>query len=155
MRHSFAVALWIWVSFGLFTAVHASDVLATISPCPECPKSIMPTPITITSQFQAVSTCTPQKSCLKTHCYLDPSCSTYEWVSTTVPCLGGATGTLITNIDQIVELAHVSTVLTSHVPCAATAPSLNSSIPKYHNASCTLTSYQTMVVDFSLTNVDH
>jgi hypothetical protein len=149
MHSSFALLLWIWGFFGLFTVVQASNILATISPCPKCPKSIMPTPIIITSQFQPVSTCAPQKICKKNNCHLEPSCSTYDWVSTTVPCLGGATSTLITKTDQIVDLSHVSTVLTSYSPCSMTAPYWNGTIPKLHNRTCTSTSYHTMIVDLS------
>jgi hypothetical protein len=147
MRSSVASSLW--AVFGLSAAAYAYDALATISPCPDCPKSIAPTPITITSQFQPVSTCTPQKTCTEKKCHLEPSCSTYDWVSTTVPCLGGATSTLITKTDQIVELSHVSTVLTSYAPCATTGPSWNGTIPKYRNESCTSTTYQTMIIDES------
>src|SRR6187402_1680328 len=103
----------LWVVFGFATVVCANDALATFSPCPACPSSIMPMPITITAQYQTVSTCTPRETCTSTTCRLEPSCSTYDWVSTIVPCLGGATSTLITKTDQVLELSHVSTVLTS------------------------------------------
>ena len=164
MRRPLTAVVWFWVLFGLFTAVPASDVLATITPCPKCPRSIMPALITVTAQLQPVSTCTPRRTCSNTHCQLEPSCSTFDWISTTIPCLGGATSTLITRTDQIVELRHVSTVLTSYAPCATPAPSLhgtlfngtsfngtsfNGTIPKNNKASCTSTTYQTMIVDIS------
>ena len=145
MRSSVATTLW--AVFGLSTSVYANDILATITPCPDCPKSISPAPITITSQFQPVSTCTPEKTCTQKTCHLEPSCSTYDWVSTNVPCLGGASTTLITKTDQIVELSHVSTVLTSYLPCATKAPSWNGTVPKASN--CTSATYQTMIVDIS------
>lgn len=144
-----SIAATLLAVFGLSSTVYANAALATITPCPNCPKSISPAPITVTSQFQPVSTCTPQKTCTKTTCHLEPSCSTYDWVSTTVPCLGGATSTLITKTDQIVELSHVSTVLTSYAPCATKAPSWNGTIPRYQNETCTSTTYQTMIVDIS------
>jgi hypothetical protein len=148
MRSSVAFALG--VASSLLTLAHAHDPLATFTPCPDCPRNIAPTPITITSQYQPVSTCVPTKICTKKNCHLEPSCSEYDWVSTTVPCLGGATSTLITKTDQVVELSHVSTVLTEYAPCATTAPSYNGTYPIYRNSSsCTSTTYQTMIVDLS------
>merc|ERR1711977_587292 len=78
------------------------------------------------------------------------SCTTYDWVSTTIPYLGGASSTLITGTDQVVELARVSTVFTTYFPCATAVPNIsNGTTTSSSNGSCTSTTYQTLLVDFS------
>jgi hypothetical protein len=151
MRLSIAVALWIGMLLGLVTAVSTSTALATVTPCPQCPSSIMPAPITVTAQYQPVSTCSPTTTCSGGQCQLEPSCSTYDFVSTTVPCLGGASSTLITETDQILEIAHVSTVLTEYSPCTTTQPAryLNATTSSPSNVTCTSTTYETLIVDLS------
>jgi hypothetical protein len=140
---------------GLTAAVSATGPLATVVPCGSCPKDVSPAPITVTSQYQPVQTCTPEEKCTtkkgKKHCKIVPNCSTYDFVSTYIPCDGGASTTLVTKTDQVVRVAHVSTVLTSYLPCPTPtmAPSWNGTIPTYKNESCTSTKYQTMVVDSS------
>lgn len=147
MRSSFALNALVVFS-GLTTAL-AKD-LATVTPCPDCPKSIKQALITVTEQYQPVSTCSPVKTCHKKHCYQTAKCETYDFVSTEVPCNGGTSTTLITKTDQLLTLAHVSEVQTSYAPCATatTAPYWNGTAPLYQNATaCTSTSYQTVVVD--------
>merc|ERR1711977_277011 len=78
------------------------------------------------------------------------SCTTYDWVSTTIPYLGGASSTLITGTDQVVELTRVSTVFTTYFPCATAVPNIsNGTTTSSSNGSCTSTTYQTLLVDFS------
>merc|ERR1711969_162650 len=138
MRSSSLVSvLWTWALSGLLITTAAADVLATFTPCPECPQSVMPAPITITAQYQPVSTCTPTTTCsavemssasityTTSQCQVQPSCTTYDWVSTTIPYLGGASSTVITGTDQVVELARVSTVFTTYSPCATAAPTIS------------------------------
>jgi len=163
MRSSSLVSvLWTWALPGLLITTTAADVLATFTPCPECPQSIMPAPITITAQYQPVSTCTPTTTCsavemssasttyTTSQCQVQPSCTTYDWVSTTIPYLGGASSTLITGTDQVVELARVSTVFTTYFPCATAVPNIsNGTTTSSSNGSCTSTTYQTLLVDFS------
>jgi len=150
MRSSYAFNILVAIS-GLSTIVSATKPLATISPCPSCPKNIKPAAVVVTDQYQPVPTCSPVQKCESKKCSSTVSCSTYDWVSTVIPCLGGASTTTITKTDQVVKLSHVSTVLTSHLPCATTtpAPHWNSTLPKYKNETCTLTELQTMVVDIS------
>ena len=163
MRSSSLVSvLWTWALSGLLITTTAADVLATFTPCPVCPQGIMPAPITITAQYQPVSTCTPTTTCsavetsgasttyTTSQCQVSPSCTTYDWVSTTIPYLGGASSTLITGTDQVVELARVSTVFTTYSPCATAAPTIsNGTTASSSNKSCTATTYQTLLVDFS------
>merc|ERR1712093_104994 len=138
MRSSSLVSvLWTWALPGLLITTTAADVLVTFTPCPECPQSIMPAPITITAQYQPSSTCTPTTTCsavemssasityTTSQCQVQPSCTTYDWVSTTIPYLGGASSTVITGTDQVVELARVSTVFTTYSPCATAAPTIS------------------------------
>src|SRR4051812_28783217 len=113
MLSSFAINALVAIT-GLSTVVSATKPLATIEPCPSCPKSIKPSPIVVTAQYQPVSTCVPKKASkagdsYETSYFKTASCSTYDFVSTHVPCLGGATTTLITKTDQILKLSHVST----------------------------------------------
>ena len=147
MRRSAAAAA-LWTACGLSTAADVS-ILGIVTPCPDCASGIAPPLLTITSQLQPVSTCIPEETCTSTTCYLEPFCFTYDWVSSTIPCLGGATSTLITSTDQIVELAHVSTVLTSCSPCTTTAPIWNETVAIITMDNCRSMSYQTMVVDLS------
>ena len=155
MKSSIAINTSFWLLCGLSAFVSATHPLGTVTPCPSCPKSVMPPPVTITAQYQPVSTCTPETVC-STHsksesCKVEPSCSTYDWVSTEIPCLGGTTSTLVTKTDQIVELSHVSTVLTDlyPIPCPTKAPSWNGTAPRYQKENCTSTALTTMIVDIS------
>lgn len=134
-------------------AVASGTALTTLHPCPDCPKSLKVAPITVTEQLQKVWTCEAVTKTVKKKVFATPSCSTYEFLSTEVPCLGGASTTLVTKTDQMVELSHVSTVLTSYsyVPTACPVPKYGNGTAKYPTAQCTSTStnYQTMVVDIS------
>ncbi|KAH8598344.1 hypothetical protein B0O99DRAFT_739152 [Bisporella sp. PMI_857] len=150
MRSGFVLDAFLVIS-GFYSLVSAKQPLGTVTPCPKCPSSIKPSPIVVTEQYQPVSTCSPVKECSKKKCSSTASCSTYDWVSTVIPCLGGTETTTITKTDQTVKLAHVSTVLTSYLPCATptVAPYYNGTVPRYKNETCTSTKLQTMVVDIS------
>ena len=146
-----------WLISGLLTVVIAQGPLATLSPCSACPKAVAPSPITITSQYQPVSTCTPHTACTKSltqkSCKVEPECTTYDWVSTKIPCDGGASTTLVTKTEQIVKLAHVSTILTSLLPCPTSSTTIkpwwNGTATSTTRGACTSTKLQTMVVDIS------
>jgi hypothetical protein len=158
MRSPFALNAALVVVYGLTSVVsaHKTPALATITPCPDCPKSAAPAPITVTSQYQPVSTCSPETITKNKTTDVVPSCTTYDFVSTVIPCLGGASTTTITETDQIVELAHVSTVLTSYSSTVTACPTTaytgyNGTYARYSNQTCTstATSYTTMIVDIS------
>lgn len=92
-----------------------------------------------------MATCSAVEECNSSSCSKVASCSTYDWVSTVIPYLAGASTTTVTETEQIVQLAHVSTVHTSYVPCPTTAPI-------YQNATrsaCSSAVYQTEIVDYS------
>lgn len=150
---SFALSAFVAIA-SVSMASASGKALTTLHPCPDCPASDRVAPITVTSQLQPVWTCEAVTKTVKKKEFVTPSCSNYDFLSTSVPCLGGASTTLITKTDQYVELSHVSTVLTSYVevPTACpTAPKYGNETVKYPNATCTSTStaYQTMVVDLS------
>merc|ERR1711964_85315 len=140
MRSSSLVSvLWTWALSGLLITTAAADVLATFTP-----------------QYQPVSTCTPTTTCsavemssasityTTSQCQVQPSCTTYDWVSTTIPYLGGASSTVITGTDQVVELARVSTVFTTYSPCATAAPTIsNGTTASSSVKSCTTTTSPT------------
>ena len=88
---------------------------------------------------EPVSSCSP----ITTLSSATVSCSTYDFVSTVIPYLGGASSTLITDTDQIVQLSHSSTVFTSSLPCATTVAFQNVT----STATCTSLAFQTQVID--------
>ncbi|TVY43033.1 hypothetical protein LOCC1_G007368 [Lachnellula occidentalis] len=126
------------------TFVSATTVLATISPCPSCPFNVKPAAITVTQQYQPVSTCTPSNSRNK----IVPACSSYAFVSTVIPFMGANSSTTVTKTDQILLLSHLSTVITSSVPCSTVAPKWGQNGTTSVSA-CTNTHLQTMVIDAS------
>ncbi|TVY35163.1 hypothetical protein LSUB1_G007568 [Lachnellula subtilissima] len=100
--------------------------------------------ITVTEQYQPVSTCTPSNSRNKTV----PSCSSYDFVSTVIPVMAGNSSMTVTKTDQIVQLSHLSTVITSSVPCPTVAPKWGQN-GTTSILACTNTQIQTMVIDAS------
>ncbi|EXJ88757.1 hypothetical protein A1O3_01821 [Capronia epimyces CBS 606.96] len=96
--------------------------LATIHPCPGVDKLSL-TPITVTSQYQPVSTCQPTTGCIKGKCSTTYPFVTFPWVSTVVPCgWDGTTSqtTTVTAVDQPVRVSeHLETLTT--VTAAPTA----------------------------------
>ncbi|KAG4444363.1 hypothetical protein IFR05_000128 [Cadophora sp. M221] len=147
MRSSSIVNQAFWLVSGVATLASAEKPLTTVYPCPSCPSSCAPPAITVTSQYQTVSSCTPHTSTVTsygTELYkVEPTCTTYPWVSTVITCAGGSS-TTVTKIDQKVELSYTSTVLTSEIPYPTTAPSYNGTGYGYTNAS---TKSTTMIVD--------
>ncbi|KAH8752694.1 hypothetical protein F5882DRAFT_524453 [Hyaloscypha sp. PMI_1271] len=152
MRSSITVNNAVILASGFSALVSASGPLATVYPCPSCPSSVAPTAITVTAQYQTVSTCTPYTTTVPNSVYgsalnkVEASCSAYPWVSTVIPCAGGSS-TTVTKTEQAVKIGYSSTVLTSEYPCATTAPSYNGTGYGYSNSSCTSTKLTTMVVD--------
>ena len=166
----------------------ASYAITTLHPCSNCPASNKVAPITVsrisfishventenglqvTSQLQQVWMCKPVTRTIKKKAFVTPSCWNYNFLSTSVPCLGGASTTVITKTNQYIELSHVSTVLTSYVDVPTICPPLpapkysygygyGNATVKYPTATrtqapattCTSTStaYHTLVVDLS------
>jgi hypothetical protein len=87
--------------------------LATVTPCPSPVAWGAPAPITVTSQYQAVSTCQPvSEICIKNSCWMHYSYSTYDFVSTVIP-YPSASPTTITKTDQSVFVSKASETITN------------------------------------------
>ncbi|EKD13640.1 hypothetical protein MBM_08358 [Drepanopeziza brunnea f. sp. 'multigermtubi' MB_m1] len=142
-----------------FPALIMSQIpLATVYPCSSCPSSIAPAAITVTSQYQTVSTCTPHTvpNTVSGTPEVEPDCTPYAWLSTVIRNPGGSANgdmggsqlSTITRTEQVVQVSYTSTVLTSEYPCATTTPSYRRK--SYEDTtSCASTKSTTMVVDVS------
>src|SRR2546423_881814 len=95
-----------------------SAPLAILTPCPSCPSSVQPPPITITEQLQTVSTCAPTSACIRRKCQTEYPCSDYQWVSTVIPCSfdtdGSGSSCTVTKIEDYVAISRFLTTLTSY-----------------------------------------
>lgn len=154
MRSSSIVNNAFWLVSGTATLASAYKPLATIYPCPSCPSSAAPPAITVTAQYQPVSTCAPHTISATSYgselYKVEPSCSAaYPWISTIIPCAKGSS-TTITKVDQTVEVSYVSTVLTSEISYTTAAPAYNGTGYGYSNVTTyTSTKLTTMVVDIN------
>lgn len=90
--------------------------IATVTPCPSPSQWITPAPITVTTQYQPVSTCEPvSEACVKNKCWMQYSYSTYDFISTVIPCplaLPSSVST-ITKTDQNVLVTRSSKTITN------------------------------------------
>lgn len=111
----------------------SGSALTTIIPCPACPARLAPPAITVTAQYQPVSTCTTSVSCrTNTFSLCSPSaacsttanstcstavpCSTSLWVSTIIPCVSSNKANqscTITATDQLVTISQETETSTS------------------------------------------
>jgi len=103
-----------------FAIIMAEAALAnpftTIDPCPGAPPSVKHEPVTVTAQYQSVPTCAPTKVCVRGNCWTTYPFSTYEYVSTVVPCAWDGTSsssTTVTKTDQPVRISQWTSTLTS------------------------------------------
>lgn len=110
----------VWCLILLSKLVSADVALSTITPCPSCPSAAATSPITVTEQHQTVSTCqAPSSTCIKGQCTTITPCSTYVFVSTTVPCLFDGTGvssTVATATNQVITVSTEVTTVTTTMP---------------------------------------
>lgn len=111
MRISIVTLLLVLSNGVLSRGVHHSKPLATVTPCPEAPSRIAPPLITVTSQYQPVSTCEERTACFRRRCTTQYSYHTYEYVSTVIPCL--AFSTTITRTAQSVLISRSSSTITN------------------------------------------
>ncbi|KAL2357379.1 hypothetical protein BJ546DRAFT_835955, partial [Cryomyces antarcticus] len=111
-----------------------TGVLGVVTPCPSAPSSIRPRPITITEQYQPVSTCIPTSRCRNGNCTTDYPFSTYDWISTVIPCFNSnrnASGSCtITRTDQPVTVSHMRATLTSYVTTSTAVVSARDNLPR-------------------------
>lgn len=141
----------ILLASGLSASALAQGPLATIYPCPSCPTEIAPSAITVTAQYQTVSTCTPVSTAPSYSVYgavykPEASCSAYPWVSTVIPCAGGSS-TTVTKTEQVIKIGYTTTVETSAYPCATRVPSGQGYA--YSNSTCPGPKYTTVELDIS------
>ena len=86
--------------------------LTTITPCVGCPSSVSQPPITVSAQYQTVSTCAPTSACARGGlCQTSYPYETFAYVSTVIPCAGGSA--TITKTDQPVTVSRYRTTVTS------------------------------------------
>lgn len=100
-----------------FAGSVAADALCTITPCANCPPEHSPPPITVTSQYQPVSTCKPTSFCIKGHCETQYPWETYQYVSTVIPVWKGtqAEQCTVTQTEQLVTVSEWRTTSTEWV----------------------------------------
>ncbi|KAK4938228.1 hypothetical protein LTR10_021301 [Elasticomyces elasticus] len=84
-----------------------ANVLTTIDPCPSA-TGLAIAPITVTSQYQAVSTCQPTSACVKGKCSTAYPFTTYPYVSTVVPYAWNGTTTQSTTVTDVSQPFRVS-----------------------------------------------
>ncbi|KAJ4660205.1 hypothetical protein HRR90_001179, partial [Exophiala dermatitidis] len=94
----------------------AVQPLAAITPCPAAPVSLAPPPVTVTEQYQPVSTCKAQTACIKRKCTTKYQYHTYDYVSTVIPCLDGASTTTVTETQQPVLISRSSEIIRNTRP---------------------------------------
>ncbi|KAI1625615.1 hypothetical protein EDD37DRAFT_663993 [Exophiala viscosa] len=100
-----------------------ADVLTTIEPCPSA-TGLSIAPITVTSQYQAVSTCQPTSACVKGKCSTAYDFTTYPYVSTVVPYAWNGTTTQSTTVTDVSQPVRVSEHLSTLTQVTA-APTLD------------------------------
>ncbi|KAK6369511.1 hypothetical protein LTS17_009417 [Exophiala oligosperma] len=86
---------------------------ATIEPCPSA-TSMSLTPITVSAQYQPVTTCQATIGCIKGKCSTIYGFTTFPYVSTVVPCAWDGTTTRTTTVtdvsQQLIASTHIETL---------------------------------------------
>lgn len=124
-----------------------SSAIATVTPCPSASATSTPAPITVTAQYQPVSTCEYlSEICIKSQCWTQYTYSTYDFVSTVIPCPVAAPSsvTTVTGTDQSVLVSRVAeTITNTHVTSTV--------IRKWKPTTViqTLSTYTTLVKEWS------
>lgn len=91
----------------LLADVAFGEPLTTIHPCKEASNAAYP-PITVTSQYQPVSTCQPTTACIKGKCSTIFPFTTYPFVSTVVPCAWNGESTQKSTVTDVTQPFRVS-----------------------------------------------
>ncbi|EXJ95530.1 hypothetical protein A1O1_00652 [Capronia coronata CBS 617.96] len=99
MKLSALVAFKAALTLVASTAV-SGEILTTIEPCPSA-TALSYAPITVSAQYQPVSTCNPMTACVKGQCSTIYPFTTYPYVSTVVPCAWNGTITQTTTVTDI------------------------------------------------------
>lgn len=126
-----------------------TSALTTITPCPSPSQWKTPTPITVTTQYQPVSTCSSQNEvCIKSKCWTRYSYSTWDFVSTVIPCpfaLPTSTVSTITTTDQSVLVSRASSTITNtHITSTVTTK-----WKRRYTHTTTVSTYTTLVKEWN------
>lgn len=138
-----------YLALGLVDAWKAeSTAIATVTPCPSPSQWRSPSPITVTSQYQPVSTCTAgSEVCVKNKCWIQYSYSTYDFISTVIPCplASPLAISTITTTDQKVLVSRSSDTITNTYPTTIVTRKWRRPI----TITTTASSYTTIIKEWS------
>ncbi|KAJ4507948.1 hypothetical protein HRR83_008212 [Exophiala dermatitidis] len=101
----------------LMAGAAIAEPLATITPCPALTTSTIP-PITVTEQYQSVSTCAPTSACFRGSCVTKYALETFAYVNTVIPCAWDGESestTTVTATQQEVTVSVYHTTITKTV----------------------------------------
>jgi len=107
-----------------FAGVAVADPLTIINPCPAATSSSVH-PITVTKQFQEVSTCAPTTACLRGSCTTKYPFETFAYVSTVIPAAWNGKNmeaVTVTSTTQTVTVSRFQTTITKWVTPAPVIP---------------------------------
>lgn len=139
--------LWFLAASGVIATKLPPKPLDTISPCTAAPSSLAPAPITVTAQYQPVSTCTASSTtCIKRRCRTEFQYSTFDYVSTVIPCpYGSESLSTITATGQTVVVSRSTSTSTKvHVTSTVLTQRGKPTI-----STQTTTSYTTLIKEWN------
>lgn len=113
MRLGMRLGVLYWQLIWVANAI-PSTPLTILSPCPAAPPALGIKPVTVTTQLQAVSTCSASSLCVRGRCSTSFLFETYAYISTVIPCAwNGATiqSTTVTRTDQHIIVSEEWTTL--------------------------------------------
>lgn len=125
-----------------------SSALTIVTPCPAVSSSKGPQAITVTSQYQPISTCEAHVACVKKRCRTEYSYSTWDFVSTVIPCPFNSPSpvTTVTKTDQSVLVSRASKTITN---TEVTTSIVTKKWRAPATVTSTATSYTTIVKEWS------
>ncbi|KIW15096.1 hypothetical protein PV08_07883 [Exophiala spinifera] len=100
-----------------------ADLPTVVEPCPEATSLSIP-PVTVTAQYQPISTCAPTTVCVKGTCATKYPLTAFPFVSTVVPFAWNGTTSQLTTVTDIAQPVRASEFLTTLTQVTA-APSLD------------------------------
>lgn len=120
MRFSVSAA----AATAVLAGVAIAEPLTVINPCPAATTTIGK-PITVTKQYQEVSTCAPTTACLRGSCTTKYPFETYAYVNTVIPAAWDGKNlqsTTVTFTTQTVTVSRFQTTLTKWITPAPVLP---------------------------------
>ncbi|KEF51686.1 uncharacterized protein A1O9_12321, partial [Exophiala aquamarina CBS 119918] len=120
MRFSVSAA----AATAVLAGVAVAEPLTVINPCPAATSTTVK-PITVTKQYQAVSTCAPTTACLRGSCTTRYPFETFAYVSTVIPAAWDGKNlqtTTVTSTTQTVTVSRFQTTLTKWITPAPVVP---------------------------------